>query len=291
MYQNPYLHFVPFDRIYRIYHHSLSQLCRFFHCIRRTFHWYAYSNTWLHYSILFNQADVNQLIQSNIYTNAKNSYGQTPLMLACQQNKFPIVQSLVENQADIIPTDLNGKTALLYSAQCPSPDSVKVADYLITKGADSAIVDNEKNSAVHYTARSGNIQMLKLFHKYNLPLDEFNLKGQTPLMISALNSHFDIANYLVQNGADILKRYNLSFHSVFEHALMGKNDQIIGLLLKDDHKTKPEIKYNRQVKNEATILFEQIVRSKYGIGKEECSQTGIRIQISESYPQRQVFVI
>ena len=197
--------------------------------IFRSFNQYMYGNTSLHYSILYDSDDLQKLASNKELIDLKNYKGRTALMLASKLCNMQHVKLLVENNASVSLTDNTGKTALLHASK--SADSTEIAEYLIQYGADPLVLDQNHNSGIHFSAKTGNLNMLKLFRKHGLPIDQFNYKKKTPLMIAALSCRFDVASFLTQNGADMLKRYCPKSNTVFEHALMGKCDKIIDLFI------------------------------------------------------------
>lgn len=225
----------------------------------QTFHWYRYGNTQLHYSSLFHSQEIVKKHITSELINKDNWYGETALMLASKVNTLEVVELLVESDAHLEAKDLKGKNALLHAAGSETTDSVNIAEYLVGRGLDPASSDYEQNFGTHLAAASGNLEMLQLFHRHNVPFDEYNAKDSTPLMMAAFNRRLENTEFLIEVGADIHKRKAPTAYSAFENALLGKREDIISLFLE---RGMAEIAYTSKPateKNEMTLLFESIV--------------------------------
>lgn len=55
-----------------------------------------------------------------ILLELKNSFGMTPLLIACLKNNFALIELFVENGSDLNATDKDGKTAITLVLSCPS---------------------------------------------------------------------------------------------------------------------------------------------------------------------------
>lgn len=83
--------------------------------------------------------------------NVRNKQGVTPLMFAAKHQEEPILQYLLEQNADINETDAVGHTALQFALQYnPNPQTI---EYLIESGANPDLADKDGNTALHYAAK------------------------------------------------------------------------------------------------------------------------------------------
>ena len=85
---------------------------------------------------------------------------------------------LVNRGADVNARDKQGCTPLVVAAQWGQADA---AAYLIKVGADFRIFDRHDDSALHWAAYKGNVEIVGLLHHLGLPLDDADGYGQTPL--------------------------------------------------------------------------------------------------------------
>jgi ankyrin repeat protein len=131
--------------------------------------------TALHWSAHWGDLETaDLLIRAGANVNAANDLGVTPLALACSSGNAPMVQRLLAAGADpnAAPT---GEPVLMTAARTGSVEAVKA---LLVHGANV----NAKNT----------------------------LHGQTALMWAVANQHADIVQTLIETGADIHARSNVS---------------------------------------------------------------------------------
>lgn len=80
-------------------------------------HFRSDKNSPLHEAVIGdNIVNVRKLIDKGVDINAKNSFGKTPLTLACQNGFENIARLLIENNADIGAKDDYGKNCLHFAA-------------------------------------------------------------------------------------------------------------------------------------------------------------------------------
>ncbi len=225
----------------------------------QSFHWYYNGNNILHYSVVYQNYDAIEAHASTSLINGVNCYGETALMLASRSNMLPAVQLLVGHGANVDITDFKGKNALHHASD--GIKTVQIAEYFIENGIDPTALDHEGNTGIHLSAKSGNFKVLKLLHSFHVPFDNFNAEGQTPLMNAALHKNVKIVKFLVSQGSDIKKRKASHFKSVFECALMGKNNAIIDFFIQQSPKSSELPVDSSKTKNAYTSLFEKIIRN------------------------------
>ena len=71
------------------------------------------------------------------------------------------------------------------------------AAYLIKVGADFRIFDRHDDSALHWAAYKGNVEIVGLLHHLGLPLDDADGYGQTPLHLASLRGNLGVCEYLL----------------------------------------------------------------------------------------------
>jgi len=76
---------------------------------------------------------VKLLIEDGADINAKDKYGNTPLIIAARDDRAEIVKILIENGAEVNAKNEKGETPL-YWVLCN--DNTEIAKFLIEKGAD-----------------------------------------------------------------------------------------------------------------------------------------------------------
>lgn len=85
-------------------------------------------------------ADVERLLDKGIPVNIRDEYGNTLLIIACQNGNKRIVKIVLRRQADINARNYKGNTPLHYCYHYGYGDTL--GSYLLSKGADSSIRNN-----------------------------------------------------------------------------------------------------------------------------------------------------
>lgn len=111
-------------------------------------------NTVLHQACRLNQSEVVEVLlrtrRSDI--DAPNDEGETPLLLACQNQNVYLVEILLKAGADPNRKLLDGFSPL-HSAASEGNDAIARA--LLQGGADANLMDNLRHSALHYATENG----------------------------------------------------------------------------------------------------------------------------------------
>jgi ankyrin len=162
----------------------------------------------------------------------KNRFGNTALNFAIDKGKFNSVKCLVEARADINQKNNNGDTILHILAQ-KGREYNEISKYLLSKGADTKITDNNLCTILHLYAESNNDEMVSVVLGIDLSIintkDKF---GLTALHYASFKGHEEAANILLEYGAAInIEDPNgtTPIHVAVEH---GKWN-IVKLLIKD----------------------------------------------------------
>lgn len=116
----------------------------------------------------------------------RGMWGNTPLLVAMQYAHEKVALAFVENGADVCAANERGATALLYAC---SEGCVDVGRALIERGAD---VDPPV-AVVHHPGVDGG-----------------RTAKMTPLVSAAIGGHNELVRSLVENGATVDRRVNLS---------------------------------------------------------------------------------
>lgn len=130
--------------------------------------------------------------------NAKNEYGWTALTYASDEGHLNMVKYLVDNGADI------DSEALTVTR------NLEIFEYLLEKGN----VDINSVGYLGMTALSlssieeGDLEMFKYLLKKGADVNVKNDDGSTALMIASLYGNLEMVKYLIENGADINAKDN-----------------------------------------------------------------------------------
>ncbi|GGD04897.1 ankyrin repeat domain-containing protein [Hyunsoonleella pacifica] len=165
----------------------------------------SYSNTLE--SVLFLSEHIKNI-------NTQNKKGVTPLMRAVESNFEDVVAFLIEQGADITITDAKGNSLVYYlisSYSEKSKDSFrKKLELLKAKGLDFSTQQANQDNLWHLAVKQNSLNLLKLLEGLNVPINQKNKYGYTPLHISAMKSKDNtVLQFLLNKGAD--KRIQTDF--------------------------------------------------------------------------------
>ena len=125
--------------------------------------------------------------------------------------------------------DQNQKTPLHLALESGHID---IASYLIERGADINLKDKDKASPLHNAAYLGNLEIVDLLLKKGATsLNEGNFRGQTPLHFACERGHPEVANCLLDAGADIEARDMIGRTPLMITA-MSRNMEVVSVLMK-----------------------------------------------------------
>jgi serine/threonine-protein phosphatase 6 regulatory ankyrin repeat subunit B len=172
-------------------------------------------------------------------TSARNSTGQTPLLIACTKNDVEQVRLLIENGAEVNAKDFNGITALMIASVGGFNDLVSL---LLKNKADPEIKNVKGWTALALAVSAGKVDAVKSIVQAKGRFD-FKLKGVTLLMLGAAKGHADVVQYLLELGVDLSEK-DYRGQAASDYAKNGKHMQIVELL-----KAKQESDLKKTQKN------------------------------------------
>jgi ankyrin repeat protein len=123
------------------------------------------------------------------------------LCSAARQGWCEVVLDLLESGAEPDYKDTSVRTALSHAAQCGSVDTVVE---LMNRGAFPNSEDTNHRTPLSYASEAGHIPVVKIFLADNRTfLDSRDNNGRAPLAWAALKGHKEIAQMLLEKGADV----------------------------------------------------------------------------------------
>ena len=148
------------------------------------------------------------LINNGADINVKNNHGETPLMYASRVHNIKVVELLIQKNADINAFNNYGNTALMYGVNNLVTVKLLVengADVNFYKGGSTALI-----SACEYS-HERNIDVIKYLVSKNANINAQDNEGDTALnkTLDTLDEgsidilDFEIANFLIEQGADV----------------------------------------------------------------------------------------
>ncbi|KRX95030.1 Tankyrase-1, partial [Trichinella pseudospiralis] len=180
-------------------------------------------STPLHFAAGYNRLEVVKfLVQAGADIQAKDKGGLVPLHNACSYGHYEVTEFLVQQGADVNATDLWKFTPLHEAAAKGKFDICKL---LLANGADKTrtnrdghtpldlIKDNENDdvadllrgdSAILDAAKTGSLEKVKkLVTAENVSCRDGQGRNSTPLHLAAGYNNYDVAEYLINMGADV----------------------------------------------------------------------------------------
>jgi ankyrin repeat protein len=148
------------------------------------------------------------LLAHGAAADPKDEWGRTPLLLACQrEDGAPVVAFLLEHDADITAREPNGRGALDMACDFGYPQTVGV---LLSKHADPNTIDIDGRTPLHVIAEKpcfddshDDVKIAAMLIAAGADVNARTKLGWTPLHVAANEGKRDIAEYLLDHGADI----------------------------------------------------------------------------------------
>jgi ankyrin repeat protein len=162
---------------------------------------------------------VGMLLDAGANANRANEDGETPIMLAARTGNVKAAELLVSHGANVNTRErFRDQTALMWAAAESHPEMVA---FLVAKGAAVNVrakandwenqMTNEPRvqyrptgglTPLLYAARGGCQGCVEALIKGGANIDLPNPDGMTPLMMAIDNSHYEVARYLLDHGAN-----------------------------------------------------------------------------------------
>ena len=135
---------------------------------------------------------VKQHLNDGTEVNAKSGTGRTPLHLAAFKDYKEIVKLLIESGADVNAKDMDDATPLDFAM---SEGEKETAELLRKHGG--------KHGTIHSAVGGGDVEAVKEFLVAGADVNVKAQFGETLLHAAVSNNHKEIAELLIQEGADV----------------------------------------------------------------------------------------
>ncbi len=151
---------------------------------------------------------VRQLLVAGAHSYTAIATGETPLMTCAKTGNADAVKLLVEYGAVVNAKEPSqNQTALMWAAAERHPSVVSA---LIEEHADMKAQTKAGFAAIHFAARVGDLESLKLLVASGVDINSQTgggdekgaTSGYTPLLVATLRAQVDTALYLLDHGAD-----------------------------------------------------------------------------------------
>jgi ankyrin repeat protein len=193
--------------------------------------------TGLHIAALFGlETGVDALLAAGWDSNARNTYGRSPLSFAAEHGHKTIVRELLRQGAELNSGDNFGKIPFSYACQGGFQTTVEIlmghgagantqlrddfgrspisyaaqhghkgiVELLIRRGDTQVDAKNTNGiTPLGWAAFGGNLAVARLLVENKVSVDPRDSTGMTPAMRAAKGGHADVFRYLVEEGADV----------------------------------------------------------------------------------------
>jgi ankyrin repeat protein len=163
---------------------------------------------------------IKALLKAGVNPDSPNPEGQTALMVVARSGNVAAAKLLLDAGAMVNAREQWGdQTALMWAAAEAQPEMIKLLlDHHADVNAHGAIRDwqrrvtaegrpkNENHGGftpLIYAARIGCIECAKALLKGHADINLPDPDGESALLLSIINMHFDFASYLISAGADV----------------------------------------------------------------------------------------
>ena len=221
---------------------------------------------------------VNQLIATGTDINSKDTQGLTPLHLASMAGQSEIADLLIANGANVNGTDDGGLTPLIMAVL---KSQKEMLEQLLNNGANLNLKTNQGFTAldwaihfklteitklirenggksgtedsIHVAVVMGKIEAIQKHLSDGVDINSIDVKGLTPLHLSATFGYKEVTAFLIQAGADVNRKDENGNTSLdwaetvielrsFSDNIKSDKQQTSDLLRKHGGKTSEELK-------------------------------------------------
>jgi ankyrin repeat protein len=168
-----------------------------------------------------NAAMIDRLLKAGADPNTAMPEGETALMTAARAGKVDAIKTLLVHGANVNARDsFRGETAMMWAAGKNNADAIRM---LIEFGADVKVRTNNPQRAVGrnadsgvmftsppptgftaflFAVREGQIDAAKALLDAGANVNDTVSDGESALVIASANAHWEVANFLLDKGAD-----------------------------------------------------------------------------------------
>lgn len=158
-----------------------------------------------------------RLLDAGADPNVGLSPDETPIMTAARTGKVDAIKTLLAHGANVNDRDTRGQTPLMWAAARNNTEAVRL---LLEGGADLTLRTNNKPTgraaqmtvflspqptgftALLFAVRAGSLDSVKTLLDAGAEVNDALSDGESALVVAAANAHWEVANLLLDRGAD-----------------------------------------------------------------------------------------
>nr|BAN20704.1 ankyrin 2,3/unc44 [Riptortus pedestris] len=176
---------------------------------------------------------IRTLVQVGAQMDPEDDAGLTPLVHAVLKEDLSMIRTLTSCGASVnyqcdFDTEFPGAAALHQAAAKGAPATIKL---LLELGAQVNLQDDFERTPLHWAAWEGNLPGLQLLEEAGGDLDAEEAWGRTLLHLAANGGHTQVAEWLLDRGADPNSICNSQLNTPLHVAASGGHTDIMRLLL------------------------------------------------------------
>jgi ankyrin repeat protein len=144
---------------------------------------------------------------------------QNPFLYSIQNNKYELVELLLDFETNINVVNKNEENGLIISAL---NENYEITKLLLQKGINTKHKDKKNNTALIYTLiHKNSLKFVELFIEFGIDTNEFENKFDNMIYQSIFYNKFDVAKLLFENKSDfsiiyLIENMSLYFQNKFD---------------------------------------------------------------------------
>ena len=190
-----------------------------------------WERTPLHYACWKNHLEIfSYLICQGANINAKDEDGNHAIHYAAIGDGLAIIKYLIEYKN--IDKDIKGydeKTPLHYACE---KGYDRIANYLISKGANIEAKDKNEDSVIHYASKGGLLSIVQyIIENEHIDKDIKGCDERTPLHYACEEGQYHVVEYLISKGANIEAKDTLYERTSLHFASNSNETEVVKYLV------------------------------------------------------------
>ncbi|CAD0009127.1 ankyrin repeat domain-containing protein [Flavobacterium salmonis] len=194
-----------------------------------------------------NQTEIiNYFIAKGVNSNKADNEGNTPLMITASARETTALEQLLPNTKNINTQNLKGESALTLAVKTGTPGAVEI---LLSKGADTKVLDKDGNNLGFYLIQSYRPQMMgragdgasakqdplaakiKLLQDKGLNLTTPQKDGNTLYHLAVIKNDLTLLKKIADLNIDINTKNKDGLTALHKAAMVAKDDTILKYLI------------------------------------------------------------